>query len=82
MDVIITEIPPETLNALRSLERKNGKTLEQYARSILEQATRDSFETDEEYQNLIAQDLAELEASEFNHLEKEFEDYEQLYPRR
>ena len=82
MDVIITEIPPETLNALRSLARKNGKTLEQYARSILEQATRDSFETDEEYQNLIAQDLAELEASELNHLEKEFEDYEQLYPRR
>ena len=82
MDVIITEIPPETLNALRSLARKNGKTLEQYARSILEQATRDSFETDEEYQNLIAQDLAELEASELNHLEKEFEGYEQLYPRR
>ena len=39
MDVIITEIPPETLNALRSLARKNGKTLEDYARSVLERET-------------------------------------------
>ena len=81
MDVIITEIPPETINALRSLARKNGKTLEQYARSILEQATRNSSKKGEEYQNLIEQDLAELEESELKHLEKEFEDYEQFYPR-
>ena len=70
------------LNTLRSLARKNGKTLEQYARSILEQATRNSSETEEEYQNLIEQDLVELDESELKHLEKEFEDYEQLYPRR
>lgn len=31
---------------------------------------------------LIESDLAELEASELNHLEKEFDDYEQLHPRR
>ncbi len=76
MDVIITEISPEALNALRSLARKNGKTLEEYARSILER------EMGEEYRNLIKQDLAELDESELKHLEKEFEDYEQLYPRR
>jgi len=76
MDVIITEISPAALNALRSLARKNGKTLEEYVRSILER------EMGEEYQNLIKQDLAELDESELKHLEKEFEDYEQLYPRR
>lgn len=73
MDVTITEIPPETLNALRSLARKKGKTLEEYARSVLEQATKNTSEMDEEYQNLIEQDLAELEESELKHLEKEFE---------
>ena len=82
MDVIITEISPEALNALRSLAQKNGKTLEEYARSVLERETQNASEAVEEYQNLIKQDLAELDESELKHLEKEFEDYEQLYPRR
>lgn len=39
MDVTIKELSPDTLSALRNLARRNGKTLEEYARSILEQAT-------------------------------------------
>ena len=39
-------------------------------------------ENDAEFQQLIEADLAELEESELKHLEEEFEDYEQLYPRR
>ncbi len=35
-----------------------------------------------EYEQLIEADLAELEANELKHLEEEFQDYEQLYPRR
>jgi len=35
-----------------------------------------------ECEQLIEADLAELEANELKHLEEEFEDYEQLYPRR
>lgn len=35
---------------------------------------------DEEYCQLIEQDLAELEASELIHLEEEFEDYEPFHP--
>ncbi len=35
-----------------------------------------------EYGQLIGADLAELEAGELKHLEEEFRDYEQLYPRR
>ena len=39
-------------------------------------------ENDEQYRRMIEQDLAELEANELKHLEEEFEDYEQLHPRR
>ncbi len=39
MDVTIKEISPETINALRSLAQKNGKSLEEYARVILERET-------------------------------------------
>lgn len=39
MNVTITEISPDTLDALRDLANKNGKTLEQFARSILERET-------------------------------------------
>ena len=39
-------------------------------------------ENDTEYEKLIETDLAQLEANELKHLEEEFEDYEQLYPRR
>ncbi|MDQ3751237.1 MAG: hypothetical protein M3367_19800 [Acidobacteriota bacterium] len=37
---------------------------------------------DTEYGQLIEADLAELEAGELKHLEEEFKDYDQLYPRR
>lgn len=39
MNVTITEISPDTLDALTDLAQKNGKTLEQFARSILERET-------------------------------------------
>ncbi len=35
-----------------------------------------------EYEQLIEADLAALETDELKHLEEEFKDYEQLYPRR
>lgn len=35
-----------------------------------------------EYERLIEADLAALEANELEHLDEEFKDYEQLYPRR
>jgi Protein of unknown function (DUF2281) len=35
-----------------------------------------------EYNSLIENDLTTLEQSELQHLEMEFENYEQLYPRR
>lgn len=35
-----------------------------------------------EYQQLIEADLAELGESELKHLEEEFEDYDKLYPRQ
>lgn len=35
-----------------------------------------------EYERLIEADLAALEADELEHLDEEFKDYEQLYPRR
>jgi hypothetical protein len=35
-----------------------------------------------EYNSLIENDLATFEQSELQHLEIEFENYEQLYPRR
>ena len=37
---------------------------------------------EEQYRSLLEEDLASLEKSEVEHLEKEFADYEQLYPRR
>ena len=41
------------------------------------------LEQKENEQNiLIEQDLADLEEGEMQHLELEFENYEQLYPRR
>ncbi len=42
MDMTITKLSPTTLSALRGLARRNGKTLEEYARSVLERAT-DNF---------------------------------------
>ncbi len=39
MDVTIKEISPDTVNALRALAQKNGKSLEEYARAILERET-------------------------------------------
>lgn len=39
MDVTIKEISPETINVLRSLAQKNGKSLEEYARLVLERET-------------------------------------------
>lgn len=38
MNVTITELSPNTVNALQNLARRNGKTLEEYARSVIEQA--------------------------------------------
>ena len=38
--------------------------------------------TEEHYQALIEEDLADLSQTELEHLEEEFKDYEQLYPRR
>ena len=35
-----------------------------------------------EYQQLIEADLAELGENELKHLEEEFEDYDKLYPRQ
>ena len=35
-----------------------------------------------DYEGLIEKDLADLENAELKHLEEEFADYEQLYPRR
>ena len=43
---------------------------------------REREENGAKYERLIESDLAELEAEEFKHLEKEFADYEQLHPRR
>jgi hypothetical protein len=37
---------------------------------------------DEHYQILIDENLEELNRNELNHLDGEFENYEQLYPRR
>ena len=82
MDVLITEISPETLNALKSLAHKNGKSLEEYARSVLERETRNSSEMNKDFQDSFKWDLDELEESELKHLEKEFENYEQFFPRR
>ncbi len=45
MNVTITELTPDTLNALRSLAQKNGKTLEQYARYVLERETDEMIDT-------------------------------------
>lgn len=39
-------------------------------------------EQDASYEQLLQKDLADFEGAEFEHLEKEFADYEQLYPRR
>lgn len=39
MNVTVTELSPNTLSALRGLAQKNGKTLEQYARYVLERET-------------------------------------------
>ncbi len=39
MNVTITELSPDTVNELRSLARKNGKSLEDYARAVLERET-------------------------------------------
>jgi len=39
MDVTIKEISPDTVNALRALAQKNGKSLEEYARAVLERET-------------------------------------------
>lgn len=39
MTVTITEIAPDTINALETLARQNGQTLEEYARLILERET-------------------------------------------
>ncbi len=47
MDVIIKEISPATFNALRSLAQENGKTLEEYARSVLERETQNVSEKKE-----------------------------------
>jgi hypothetical protein len=35
-----------------------------------------------EYESLLKADLAALEVDELKHLDEEFKDYEQLYPRR
>lgn len=37
---------------------------------------------DEHYQLLIDEDLEDLNQNELKHLDREFENYEQLYPRR
>lgn len=39
-------------------------------------------ENNAEYERLIEADLAALEADELEHLDEEFKDYEQIYPRR
>lgn len=39
MNVTITELSPTTLNALRNLAQKHRKTLEEYARYVLERET-------------------------------------------
>lgn len=39
-------------------------------------------ENNAEYERLIEADLAALEAEELEHLNEEFKDYEQIYPRR
>lgn len=39
-------------------------------------------ENDAEFKGLVELDLAELDENELKHLEEEFEDYEQLYPRQ
>ena len=43
---------------------------------------REREENGEKYKRLIESDLAEFEAGELKHLEEEFDDYEQLHPRR
>ena len=47
MNVTITELSPDTLSSLRSLAQKNGKTLEQYARGVLERESGKIDETKE-----------------------------------
>lgn len=39
-------------------------------------------ENDADYEHLIESDLAALETDELKHLDEEFKDYDQLYPRR
>jgi hypothetical protein len=48
MDVTNTEISPSTLNALRMLAKKNGKSLEDYINLILESETQATSKTDKE----------------------------------
>ncbi|MCY7376814.1 MAG: hypothetical protein LH472_12710 [Pyrinomonadaceae bacterium] len=48
MDVTIKEISPATVNALQALAQKNGKSLEEYARSVLERETQNISENDAE----------------------------------
>jgi hypothetical protein len=43
MDMTIKEISPETINALLTLAQRNGKSLEEYARSVLERETKNSL---------------------------------------
>lgn len=47
MNMTITEMSPDTLNALRSLAQKNGKTLEQYARYVLERETDEKIDAEQ-----------------------------------
>jgi len=64
MNMTITELSPGTLNALQSLARRNGKTLEEYARSILERVTdeyQDSKPDNEEWLNDFRQWMDSLD---------------------
>ncbi|MGI8789039.1 MAG: FitA-like ribbon-helix-helix domain-containing protein [Pyrinomonadaceae bacterium] len=47
MDVTIKEISPETVNALQALAQENGKSLEEYARAVLERETQNNLDEKE-----------------------------------
>ena len=50
--------------------------------TVVEIDVRDVSENDANYKDSIEKNLAGLETEESKHLEEEFEDYEQLHPRR
>jgi hypothetical protein len=70
------------LNGINGLPSESLREVADFVYFLRKKTENPEAFAEEHYQDLIIEDLGSLDENELKHLESEFENYEQLYPRK